>query len=230
MNSISLNSLTDNAYFMESYKTDVKIEGSKQFAEFLSCFQKVDYPSDISYTQIKKYQEEYLSKRKMILKKGTASQKTFRTYIPEVGLGQFSRLGPPKVQPLARFYIDDKTIAVTYLLHRQFDNSSFSIHMVTYDLCGKPKNVVEDLRPLKFESVLIARSSPTETMLCEFKNQKELVVTTYSNVWEKDISEAGLLNNSIIYMNKKKMERITITKSGTYKKETINPSFAGLFK
>lgn len=114
-------------------------EQQRQFLEFLSYFEKVSLPYSVD---LKTYEQRQFSKSARSKKANltTGDQKFTKIaheFLPSVRAGKFSRMGRPLLQPIARFFPDDKTVAVIYSSKLQFNSAMISDYTLVYfDLKG----------------------------------------------------------------------------------------------
>ena len=203
------------------------ISEEKSFANFLSHFEKVEIPENFTHLKIQDYKTKYLSKKSTLRMKGTGSKKYLKLYVPELIYGNMSRLGPPIVEPLNRFYMDENTIAVTYLVKTRYNNTGFGVNLCVFDLKGKNKMSDMD-KHLSQHSINLASVNVHNTILCEFKAPNVIEKTTYKNEWQKDIDEVGISGNTIVCYNRTGVEKVSITPNGIIEVSQIKPSFASL--
>ena len=150
----------------------------------------------------------------------------FNKYIPELFYGKMSRLGPPTVEPLDRFYMDENTIAVTYLLRTRYNNTGFDVKLSVYDLYGNLKLGNKSSKIYVQNSVNLASVNVNNTILSEFKATNVIERTGYENQWKKDVGEFGIQDNTIVCYNRTEIEQLSILPNGKISISKIEPSFA----
>lgn len=221
-----------------------EIGNNKTFVRFLRHFDKVEIPDDIDHAKIQEYKSKYMGSQRNLTARNSDVQRDVRNYIIDPSAIIFSRMGPPLVIPMDRFYLDENTLAVTYLVRQNYDFFGFKILMSLYDLEGNEildvTNSKENLETLamqvglnkskskKNNSIVIAGFDSVNTILCSFNSQNNLNVDSYKNNWTKDVKEFGVISNTIANYERLKTEAVTINADGRVDIKKVEPSFAGL--
>ena len=130
----------------ENPKTPANTDFSNEsFVEFLSHFEKKDLPYSLGIDElygtqelkIKKPHAAKLSKKQRIVHAIQNSK-----FIPAAQAGRMSRMGPPEIVPVARFYPNEKTVAVIYSSKLPFGTGiNKTYELLFYDLKG---NLIKD--------------------------------------------------------------------------------------
>lgn len=194
---------------------------NKDFAEFLSKFEKTELPYAIplekltSYTDIKPFAPEY----KNILKTSekTESKTSFSQFLPGLGSGKFSRMSPPKYIPISRFYVRDKVIAVVFKTKSIFSLDDFcGYSMMLYDLKG---NILseETQRNYRSRAMYIGGHQPYSSMSFSIDTNGILTTRSFVPTWEKDVKEFGYVNNVVSEFTLSKISSYKIEKNGVIK-------------
>ena len=172
------------------------------FVEFLSHFEKVENTFSIGLDDLYKYQALKQSKKSAKTKakksKGTLSRMSTMKYIPELESRMFSRMGPPEVMPVARFYPNEKTIAIIYMTYQPFRRmSDMTFHLSFFDLKGNnlPTQKDADMEEFSFD---LANVNTIDTQTFKISKDGYVWKNTYNNLWKDDINETGLFDNEII--------------------------------
>ncbi|MFK7807881.1 MAG: hypothetical protein AB8F74_08805 [Saprospiraceae bacterium] len=170
-----------------------------QFVEFLSLFDKTALPFEVGLDDFDKYQDQKQPAKLMKSKKKRQApnndQQLLRTFISDYNF--MSRMGPPSILPVARFYPNEKTIAIVYIPYRAFGNSTdLLFQMATFDLEGKQlKN------KLQTENIYFRLGHKTnyDNQAQTFKISKngQIERTTYKTIRKKKVKKAGINNNAI---------------------------------
>lgn len=219
--------------FVESKQEPQNKNGGKaSFAEFLSHFEKVETPFEVNLKNNYKYEDQKTKHLASMAKSKSRHSKTskststdnrtlMRGYIPELKSGMFSRSGPPEVLPVARFYPNDKMIAVIYMTYHPFRGERMSEYVLTlYDLKG---NIVKDKKDTKskeevdysFQSgFTLAFNSYRETETFSIDKKGQIWKKTYKNIWKNDIKNKGLEGNEIVGYDLKGTEVFQIQANG----------------
>jgi hypothetical protein len=169
----------------------------RSFVEFLSYFEKVDNNFSISLNDIQKYENLKISQSTP--SKNKLSKASLVKYIPELEARMYSRMGPPKVVPVSRFYPNEETIAVIYMTYQPFRSvTDMDFHLTFFDLNGNnlPKQKKEDFEFGKAFHLASINHKVTQT----FSLSKEGFIwkNTFSNLRKEDVKKKGLAGNEIV--------------------------------
>lgn len=170
---------------------------NKTFAEFLSYFEKVETPFGVSLNNLDQFEalkvnreEENITNLKL---------KHQKHYIPELAMGGYSRMGPPSVEPVARFYTKDQTIAVIYMTYYPFqfsDNLNFSLCI--YDFYGNQLSHQKQ-GDMRFKQPFhLGNVSLRSTHTFSINSEGNIWINRYENIWKEDIQQKGIENNEIV--------------------------------
>ena len=180
--------------------------GKISFAEFLSYFKKTDLPYQMELNDFKKY-KNFKENTTQVLATKTKSDLPFNKFIPELSWGRFSRMGPPKVQPLAYFYPNKNSVGVIYITTQRYSNNiNESYKMVVFDLEGNtifPKNNVANNRKRKRNLQIqsgfeLGHSSIKNTVSFKINKKGQIWKNTYSNVWKENLKETAFHKNQLL--------------------------------
>ncbi|MFT5168898.1 MAG: hypothetical protein ACI8P3_004143 [Saprospiraceae bacterium] len=171
------------------------------FAEFLSHFEKVDNSFAIGLNDLQKYESLKITKKiaKTKKSKDQLSKMTFMKYIPALESSMFSRMGPPEIIPIVRFYPNEQTIAVIYMTYQPFRRiSDRSFNLALFDLKGNklPKQKEKDRSISPVFNLASANSIETQTF--KFTKDGFIWKNRYENIWKKNIQEVGIHDNEIV--------------------------------
>jgi len=197
-------------------KQDTEIKGNKAFAKFLSHFEKSDSPLSMDQSDLKKLLGYSHAASTKNLIGNEVSNEDLQEFLPFAKRSKFSRMGPPIVRPLNRFYPDESIIAVTYTMKSSMFISGSTVMMSLFDLRG---NMIEQPARDKFayQAVLLAQESPENMVVCSGRAPNEIYRTTFKNIWKKDYYQFGMEGNSIVKYEKQKMEVLKIEPDGKVK-------------
>lgn len=195
------------------------------FAEFLSHFDKIDMPFSVNLNNKYVYENQKKTKLKKVSKKApkTKSQNNYllmKNFIPEIKSGMFSRSGPPAVIPIARFYPNDKMIAVIYMTYFPMRSERMSSYnMSLYDLKGKRIQTDKRAREEEDEFDLpygfnLAYNSYQKTESFSIDEQGQIWKKTYKNIWKNNVKETGFIDNEIIGYDLEKTNVFDIHSNG----------------
>ena len=213
----------------------------ESFAEFLSHFDKVELPFTLDLKDSKKYktfktkkkvkltQEQKKEQARMDLAHRNSKVSLGRTdFIPEVSRGRFSRMGPPVVHPVARFYPNKNMVAVIYTSSSRFSTEIDEVYkMLVFDLKGNvvfPQNELMKKSKKKMkrshrfngqESFLLAQSSIARTTTCQIDEKGRIWQNTYDNQWKENLKEKGYQENQLVNFELKTTKVFEFNKEGT---------------
>lgn len=182
-------------------------EGGQSFVEFLSHFPKIEMPYELKLEDMKfsKFDSNRAIMKKKISKKSIKGNRInspiARTkYIPEITSGMFSRMGPPQVEAVARFFPNKKSIAVIYTVQNRYDIGGVNkaYQLLIYDLKGKilfPEK--EAKNKIVYQGFPLAHSSRENTVTCQIDKEGHIWKKTYKNEWKEDLKVKGVLENEI---------------------------------
>lgn len=230
---------------------DVEVGGEISFTKFLSYFEKTELPFEINLEDLDKYENfKHASKIEQPVRKLTkaeskklidekiAHQKMIRAinqtdFIPEISYGRFGRMGPPEVQPVARFYPNEKSVAVVYTTTPRFGRGiNENYRMVIYDLKGNtifPLEKGKSKKKKKIFSVIrngfeLGHSTAQNSITFKIDKKGRIWKTTFENVWKNDLKEIPLDNNELVSFNVKDTEVFQIGDFGISKLKSIPTS------
>ncbi len=177
-------------------KTPVNIDANgESFLNFLSQFKKVDLPYSIGIDDMAGYADYRSINQKMVIKNPERTQLKPSGFLPESMQGKFSRMGPPEIMPVARFYPNPQMVAVVYCSKQPFgDGLNRNYNLVLYDLKGnilpKEKNKKSFNRAFN-----LAYSTVDKTMTCSIDSKGNISQHIYKNQWRKNVANNGLEGN-----------------------------------
>lgn len=203
---------------------EIKIE-KKSFAEFLSHFEKVDLP--FAY-EVKDMGYEGVRPKKKVIKasqeKGTVGLGHSFAYdfVPEFKWTSFGRMGPPTLVPIARFYPNEKMVAIVYTTRSRFDGGLHkNIRMVCYDLKGNILGHDEE-DYWKFNDLGLASVDETKTFRID--ENRYIWRNNYANIWKEEVKMSGVRGNEIEEFYLTGTEVFKINEDGQMEKLTEYPS------
>ncbi|MEM9549446.1 MAG: hypothetical protein AAGA77_25980, partial [Bacteroidota bacterium] len=134
-------------------------------------------------------------------------------YLP-IAATKFSRMGPPKITPIHRFYPNENVVAVTYLVQPRFVEAGCTINMALFDLKGNAITKDENGEAYDLNSTALASKSIHTTVFCKVISPNTFLRTTFKNIWEKDFQQFGMQNNEITDYKKENVEHLSIQDDG----------------
>jgi hypothetical protein len=170
----------------------------ESFLSFLSQFKKVELPYSIGLNDLEGYQVYRDIKSKPAAKSTKKAVIKTTQFIPESQAGKFSRMGPPELVPVVRFYPNDKMVAVVYSSKQRFGGDiNIAYQLVLYDLKG---NILQKQKEKSHFSGAfnLAYSSLEKTMTCAIDAAGHISQSEYENVWKKAVHEHGYTDNKLI--------------------------------
>lgn len=182
----------------QSVSEDLPKEGGISFAEFLSHFNKVELGYEVGLGDFTATKNAIEAKRKTKKKvKGkNINRSALMEYLMDVEHSMYSRMGPPEILPVARFYPDEKTVAIIYVPFRHFGkNITFTYKLACFDLKGNALPKQKDQWKTAFEVGQDARQSSITFRIDEQGNIRQ---NFYKKLWLKDVQEKGFFDNEVI--------------------------------
>ncbi len=208
--------VVSTAFVQKTPQKTNPLEAAKKeaFLQYLSQFKKVELPYSIGLEDFNGYDNYRSRQQKQAISKQNGVRLLATPFIPEPNLGKFSRMGPPTLEAIARFYPNDQMVAVVFSSQRPFANDILtSYHIVVYDLNGNilPKKKEE----LKFQGAFkLAYSSTSTTMTCDIDAYGNILQSTYNNQWLKDVDNHGFEDNKITGFKLEKTANYRLNKTG----------------
>ncbi|MBK9013030.1 MAG: hypothetical protein IPM82_02515 [Saprospiraceae bacterium] len=202
---IALAGLLGSALFSTAFvqkpnpsKTLENAAEKESFLEFLSQFQKVELPFSIGLNDLEGYQAYRDTKAKPAAKsKHTTPLKATR-FIPGSEHYKFSRMGPPEMVAVARFYPSCQTVAVVYSSKQPFgDDLYLNYQMLVYDLKGNLLTKAQDKKG-RDGAFTLAYSGVENSMTCTIDAAGKISQSTYKNQWKKDVANHGYDGNKLV--------------------------------
>lgn len=196
-------------------KVEVK---DQSFTEFLNYFKKIETPFEIGLENFSKY--EKLKQSKKNAKKNRKAFKntnraTMRKYIPEIKTGMYSRMGPPAIEPLAKFYPNENTIAVIYMTYWPlYLDHTTNFHLVVFDAQGNNVSYKEENNMPVDQSFFMARESSNGILTFKIDEAGYIWRNNYEPIWKEDVHEKGIAENEIIDYKLEKTEVFLIGEYG----------------
>lgn len=171
----------------------------REFVDFLSAFEKIHLPYEMNLDQVEELLQEepkYLRHQNEMLNKFILDQNGSR-------LTKFSRMGPPIIKPLKRFYPTSNTVAVSYVKQNRFGIATGSIMIAVYNLKGKLLSFKEKLVGERYRNGVdlnhaVSTTDYDHTESFKITEDGLLHKTTFKRVWEKDYKEFGTDNNKVV--------------------------------
>ncbi len=125
-------------------------------------------------------------------------------------------MGPPELVPVARYYPNDKMVAVIYSSKQRFGGDlSTAYQLVLYDLKG---NILQKQKEKSHLSGAfnLAYSSMDKTMICSIDAAGNVSQTEYENVWKKAVQEHGYDDNKLIDFKPEKTTYMALDSKGNF--------------
>lgn len=191
-------------YIFENENSNSK----RNFIEYLSHFENTSLPFEITFDDFPKIINEG-KKIKSLNKENNYLKKS--DFIPANSRGLFSRMGPPTLEPVARFYTSEKHVAVVFSSQLPFGETHKSYQMIVYDFKG---NIISKNRNGDPGSIIIANYNPYETITCKIDEEGNILKEHFETEWKFNLNEVGYKDNEILSYNKIKKEYSKIKKDG----------------
>ncbi|MEZ4931958.1 MAG: hypothetical protein R2788_07555 [Saprospiraceae bacterium] len=209
-------SATFSAKTKKSETPVINAISKESFVEFLSYFEKKELPYGIGLENLEAYNG--FKKNKTTATKnnnpsGRLSPISNSNFIPGSRFGKMSRMGPPELIPVARFYPNDKMVAVIYSSNLRFGSGlDKSYNMIVYDLKGNIlQGASKDKNPSSF---LVAQSSVEQSITFQIDKQGRIWKNTYDNIWEESLDNKWIDENLITGFEIKNTEVFELDKNG----------------
>jgi hypothetical protein len=171
----------------ENYKND--------FAAFLSHFNKVDKPNALDLASLDlAFKNNTFTKEKILIDNVLIEKFIF-------GRPRFkiSRMGPPEIYPVARYYPTEEHVAVVYVSKMRFGNAPLSYIVKMFDLNGQPIQVKNTKGVLnKFGSMPIASKGYHNATTFEMKDDGTYCLKDFEPEWKLDVGKFGVYDNEVI--------------------------------
>lgn len=211
------------SYSVDEYGTEDMLAKTvnKDFAEFLSKFEKTELPYTMpldklnSYNDIEPFAPEY--KKAIVIIDKVKNKTSFSQFLPGLGIGQFTRRSPPEYTPINRFYVNEKVIAVVFKTQQQFFPGDFcGYSMMLYDLKG---NILSEevQRSYRTRAMQIGGHEPTSSMSFSIDENGILTTVSYVPTWKKNIKKFGYANNVVSKFTLSEVKTYKINKDGLIK-------------
>lgn len=195
-------------------------EKGHAFKHFLSYFEKKELPYTIRPQDMEGYKKEASREIPLIYTRSPSglSMPSFRDlakfYIPSSQGLKFSRMGPPVVLPVARFYPDDQSVAIVYELRQRYGSAlTRNYHLSYFDLEGntinpsvKKKERLKHKKNKNLTGLLVASSGYLTTKGFHINPDKNFKIVSYNNDWQLDPSKNNPDQNKLIGFKKYKEE------------------------
>lgn len=152
----------------------------------------------------------------------------YKSFIPELMTGSFSRMGPPAIELLYKIEVSEEVVGVIYASHHHLYQQSAGYHLMLYSRKGKLLNYKTGVatkrkkkrkNKLFFQtgvppSFLLAYQGMEDTQTATIKANGEIHIHKMLNNWEKDVEEYGVMENEIVGYQKVKEERFSLGEKG----------------
>jgi len=200
------------------------------FVHFLSYFKKQALPYTLRPQDMEGYEKGATRDipTRYTRSQGNLSMPSFKEiaeiYIPGTKAMKFSRMGPPVVLPVARFYPDDQSVAIVYELRNRYGSVlTRNYHLSYFDLKGNlinpPVKTKKSVKPIKgngsLSGMLVASSGYLTTTGFHIDTDGRVKVVNYDNDWKLDPSKNSFEKNKLLGFKKvKEAHYILDPKSG----------------
>ncbi len=195
-----------NTGFVNYEKVENGGDRQQKFLEFLSYFEKVSLPYALELNELPYNKISKNAKLDNLNDQGK-SQGFYgiaQAFLPLDRIGKFSRIGRPIIQPVARFFPDDKTVAVIYKSSMQFSSYLMNEYTIAYyDLKGnlfgrsKKRAAFKNYQQIGFTNM---HQSQIFTIFPSGKIETVL----YNNHWEKKLNKVAIEQNKVVGFRKVK--------------------------
>lgn len=195
-------------FILSSFVVDEKNNSKKKdFYMFLSHFEKTTTPYGISIEDLPVSD----LKKGQIYNSNVSALPT--EFIPNYSKAKFSRMGPPSIKPIARFYPSEDHIAVVYSSDLRYGIYK-TYQLIVYDFNG---NILTKNNKGQERSILIASINSQQINTCNINDQGEIIMETYKIDWKENIDEKGFQDNEILSYTKLAEKITQIEENGLIK-------------
>lgn len=193
---------------------DKEAEKKQKFLEYLSYFEKVSLPYKLDLQTIECFDFTNTKRKKhtKISAKDDKFYKVAQAFYAQLRkehsapffLGRFSRMGRPIIEPMARFYPDDETVAVIYKSSMQFANPIMTDYYLSYyDLKGNP--VGRSKKNLSSASdQRIGFTNLHHTQVFTIFPSGKIETVFYDNHWKAKVGSIAIEKNELLGFKKVK--------------------------
>lgn len=178
----------------------------KKFLNYLSYFEKVSLPYSLNFEDLpyNKSNSGGLSGKLSESKKDRIFYDIAESFLPINQTGRFSRLGRPILRAVARFFPDDKTVAVVYSRSLPFSDPIMKNYFIAYyDLKGNLLGNTKKQYTYNNHQ-LIGFTKLQHTQLFTILPSGKIEVVLYANHWEKELSTVAISENKLLGFKKQK--------------------------
>jgi len=211
-----------------NYSNLAKKEAARQqqFLEFLSHFDKVTLPYKLDLASIDCYKN--LNRKSIAKRKNSPENNQFyqltNEFLPSVRGGKFSRMGRPIIQPMARFFPDDQTVAVIYNSRSQYTHQMRNDYMLAYydlkgNLLGKTKK-----KRFHMNDQRIGFTNLHYTQVFTIFPSGKIETIFYDNQWKEKVNSIDQEKNELLGF--KKVKEINYELAGSRGIQEITQSIA----
>ena len=192
------------------------------FAKFLDHFEEVEAPFGIGLEEMNTYlAKKEMGGSKLDWKKKSPS-KELKPFIPELESFGYSRMGPPSIEPLVWFPLDNGNIAAIYMSYFPFRYASAAdFKLMVYNRRGKPVISENNEGVIYNRSFTLAYSAYHSVSSFSINSQGEVFQNNYEPTWKKDIQKYGFDNNQVVDYKLVSTQYFQIEKEGGITKEDI---------
>jgi hypothetical protein len=186
------------------------------FVELLSLFEKVELPFEIRLDDFEKNKTKAVTEilANTSRKRNSREEQRILMQFTQDEL-YISRMGPPAVLPIARFYPDEKTIAVIYMSYLHGFSYGSRYKLALFNIEGDILSKQKDANLAISSPFLLGQSSPygvTQTFSIDANGL--IIQKTYKAIWKNDLKENGIINNEITDYVLEKTEQFKLSTSG----------------
>jgi hypothetical protein len=200
----------------------------KKFQAFLADIETVALPYQVKLEDLGFIAEEGQSFYDKVGDDYYQKMAKYKSFIPELISGSFSRMGPPAIELLAKMEVSEEVVGVIYASHHSFYQQGASYHLMLYNRKGELLNyetkAVKKRKKRKkkqffFESdippsFLLAYQGLEETQTATIETDGQIRIHKMLNNWEKDVDEYGFMENEIVGYQEVKEEWFRLEEKG----------------
>lgn len=205
-----------------------------EFEAFLAEIDEIAFPYQIQIEDLTRHYEEMERLSDEAFDQRFQQVQVYRNFIPEAK-ARFSRMGPPLIEPLAKYQVSDEVVAViyhTFQFNRFYGRNAY--RLMLYDQKGNPLDHQEALagkqkKKRKFallekpqvQSFVLAYYGVEQTQTATIDAGGKISIQTFENVWEKDLDEYGAMENSVTAYTAVAQQEMQLTAEGKIKEISL---------
>jgi hypothetical protein len=202
------------ALFSSAFTSSKEDARKEEFLVFLSQFPKVDLPFSLGIADMEGYRAYRQGKAQSVAQRIERRVLRPSRFLPGSEASKFSRMGPPEMRPIARFYPNEKMVAVVYAASSPFSDDLYVDYVLAvYDLKGNILPVKQGKTKASWGFPL-ASSGGEYSVTCSIDSRGHITQTQHLNKWKKDVGVHGYAGNQLVGFEAQKSTHFKIDEKG----------------